>query len=46
MVEQATSLGANAVIGFDLCFESIGISNGGNMRMVSASGTAVVLAQA
>ena len=41
MVTQAESLGANAVIGVDLDYETI--SGGtGNMLMVSASGTAVV----
>lgn len=42
MAEQAKSLGANAVLGVDLDYETIGISRGGNMLMVSASGTAVV----
>ena len=41
MVEQAKSLGANAVIGVDLDYETIGIGQSGNMLMVSASGTAV-----
>jgi len=41
MVAQATSLGANAVIGVDLDYETIG--QGGSMLMVSASGTAVVI---
>ena len=39
MVEQATALGANAVIGIDLDYETVG--QGGSMLMVSASGTAV-----
>ena len=39
MVEQARALGANAVIGIDLDFETVG--QGGSMLMVSASGTAV-----
>jgi uncharacterized protein YbjQ (UPF0145 family) len=39
MVEQATSLGANAVVGIDLDYETVG--QGGSMLMVSASGTAV-----
>lgn len=42
MADQAKSLGANAVLGVDLDYETIGISRGGNMLMVSASGTAVV----
>lgn len=40
MLDQAQRLGANAVIGVDLDYETIG-SGGGNMLMVSASGTAV-----
>lgn len=39
MVEQARSMGANAVIGIDLDYETIG--QNGSMLMVSASGTAV-----
>ena len=39
MVEQARGLGANAVIGIDLDYETVG--QGGSMLMVSASGTAV-----
>jgi len=39
MVEQAKGLGANAVIGIDLDYETVG--QGGSMLMVSASGTAV-----
>jgi uncharacterized protein YbjQ (UPF0145 family) len=42
MVEQAEGLGGNAVIGVDLDYETIGIGQGGNMLLVSASGTAVV----
>ncbi len=42
MNEQARALGANAVIAVDLDYETIGIGSGGNMLMVSASGTAVV----
>ena len=41
MIEQATALGANAVVGVDLDYETLG-ANGG-MLMVSASGTAVRL---
>jgi uncharacterized protein YbjQ (UPF0145 family) len=37
--EQARSLGANAIIGMDLDYETVG--SGGAMLMVSASGTAV-----
>ncbi len=41
MGDQAQALGANAIIGVDLDYETLG-SNGG-MLMVSASGTAVVV---
>lgn len=41
MVAEAKRLGANAVIGVDLDYETIG--QGGSMLMVSASGTAVVV---
>jgi len=37
MTAQATSLGANAIIGIDLDYETIG----GTMLMVTAAGTAV-----
>ena len=39
MQEQATALGANAIVGVDLDYETVG---NGSMLMVSASGTAVV----
>jgi uncharacterized protein YbjQ (UPF0145 family) len=42
MTREAESLGANAILGVDLDYETIGIGKGGNMLMVSASGTAVV----
>ncbi len=42
MTAQAKAMGANAVIGVDLDYETIAISQGGNMLMVSASGTAVM----
>jgi uncharacterized protein YbjQ (UPF0145 family) len=42
MQAQAAALGANAVIGVDLDYETIG--QGGSMLMVSASGTAVTVA--
>ncbi|HER62435.1 MAG TPA: heavy metal-binding domain-containing protein [Desulfobacteraceae bacterium] len=38
--ENARKLGANAVVGIDLDYETVGTS--GSMLMVSASGTAVV----
>ena len=41
MVALAQKSGANAIIGVDLDYETIEINNGGNMMMVSASGTAV-----
>jgi uncharacterized protein YbjQ (UPF0145 family) len=41
MTEQAAGLGANAVVGVDLDYETVG--QGGAMLMVSASGTAVIL---
>ena len=41
MTQNAVNLGANAVVAVDLDFETIGISGGGNMLMVCASGTAV-----
>lgn len=43
MQQQAKQLGANAVIGIDIDYETIQIGNGGGMMMVSASGTAVIL---
>ena len=42
MVEEARSMGADAVVGVDLDYETVGADNG--MMMVSASGTAVKLA--
>ncbi len=39
LIQKATALGANAVVGIDLDFETIG--SNGSMLMVSASGTAV-----
>lgn len=39
MQEQAAMMGANAVVGVDLDYETVG--NGGSMLMVTASGTAV-----
>jgi len=41
MSQQALSLGANAVIGIDLDYESINPGGSGGMLMVSASGTAI-----
>jgi len=42
MAEQATAMGANAIVGVDLDYETIQIGSGGSMLMVSASGTAVL----
>jgi uncharacterized protein YbjQ (UPF0145 family) len=39
MTTQAQAMGANAIIGIDLDYETVG--QGGSMLMVSASGTAV-----
>ena len=39
--ERAAALGANAIIGIDLDYETVG--SNGSMLMVTASGTAVVI---
>ena len=39
LIEKGQALGANAIVGIDLDFETIGAN--GSMLMVSASGTAV-----
>ena len=41
MTDEARKLGANAVVGVDLDYETLGSANG--MLMVTASGTAVVI---
>ena len=41
MAERAAALGANAVVGVDVDYEVLG--QGGNMLMVTASGTAVII---
>ena len=41
MQQYAASVGANAVVGVDLDYETLG--SGGGMLMVTASGTAVIL---
>ena len=41
MVEQASKLGCNAVIGIDIDYETIGAK--ASMLMVTASGTAVII---
>ena len=43
MSQQAVDLGANAVVGVDLDYETIQVGQGGGMLMVSASGTAVLI---
>ena len=40
LTEQARAMGANAIIGIDLDYETVG---NGSMLMVSASGTAVTI---
>lgn len=42
MVEAAKDLGANAVIGIDFDYETVQIKEGGDMLMVTVTGTAVV----
>jgi uncharacterized protein YbjQ (UPF0145 family) len=41
MMDEATQLGGNAVVGVDLDYETITMGSGGGMLMVSATGTAV-----
>jgi uncharacterized protein YbjQ (UPF0145 family) len=41
LTEKARAVGANAIIGVDLDYETLGAN--GSMLMVSASGTAVIL---
>lgn len=41
LTEKARAMGANAIIGIDLDYETMGAK--GSMLMVSASGTAVIL---
>jgi uncharacterized protein YbjQ (UPF0145 family) len=41
LIEKAQSMGANAVVGIDLDYETVGAN--GSMLMVSASGTAVTV---
>ena len=42
MTERAQALGANAIVGIDIDYETIG--SGNSMLMVATSGTAVVIA--
>ena len=41
MMERAHAMGANAIVGIDIDYETIGTSN--SMLMVATSGTAVVI---
>lgn len=41
MLEAAAAMGANAVIGVDIDYETITVGEGGGMMMVAASGTAI-----
>ena len=41
MMQRASQLGANAIVGIDIDYETIGQSN--SMLMVAVSGTAVVI---
>jgi uncharacterized protein YbjQ (UPF0145 family) len=43
MMEQAMQLGANAIVGIDLDYETLEQQGGGGMLMVSANGTAVFI---
>ena len=42
MAEEAAKVGANAIVGIDLDYETVGAN--GSMLMVTASGTAVTIA--
>jgi uncharacterized protein YbjQ (UPF0145 family) len=41
MMQRAEELGANAIVGIDIDYETIGANN--SMLMVATSGTAVVI---
>ena len=41
MIQRALDMGANAIVGIDIDYETIG--NSGSMLMVATSGTAVVI---
>jgi uncharacterized protein YbjQ (UPF0145 family) len=41
MENEAATLGANAIVGTDLDYETLQVGQGGGMLMVSANGTAV-----
>ena len=42
-IAPKVNVGANAIVGVDLDYETVQIQDGGSMLMVSASGTAVVI---
>jgi uncharacterized protein YbjQ (UPF0145 family) len=44
MTEDAAAMGANAIVGVDLDYETITMGDRGSMLMVTASGTAVTVA--
>ena len=44
MIDEARQRGGTAILSVDLDYETINVGSGGGMLMVSASGTAVVLA--
>ena len=41
IIQRALDMGANAIVGIDIDYETIG--NSGSMLMVATSGTAVVI---
>ena len=43
MIEQAEMLGADAVVGVDIDYETVTMGSGGGMLMVSVNGTGVKL---
>jgi uncharacterized protein YbjQ (UPF0145 family) len=43
MAEAAKDFGANAIVGIDFDYETIQIKEGGDMLMVTVTGTAVVI---
>jgi uncharacterized protein YbjQ (UPF0145 family) len=45
MQQKAQELGANAIVGIDIDYETITLERGGSMLMVAVSGTAVVVAR-
>ena len=43
MMQRAQALGANAIVGIDIDYETVGANGSGSMLMVATSGTAVVI---